>query len=52
MGKHEAIKERKDGEIEIEKRYIQFNKNALLSSIHTSDVPSKDKVLSYVKKSR
>lgn len=47
-----VIKERKDGEIDIDKRYVYFNKNALLSSIHTCDLPSKDKVLTYVKKSR
>ena len=47
-----VIRERKDGDIDIDKRYVTFNRNALLSSIHTCDLPSKDKVLSYVKKSR
>ena len=47
-----VIRERKDGEVDIDKRYVEFNRNALLSSIHTCDLPSKDKVLSYVKKSR
>ena len=47
-----VLKERKDGDIDIDKRYVEFNRNALLSSIHTCDLPSKDRVLSYVKKSR
>ena len=47
-----VLKERKDGDIDIDKRYVSFNRNALLSSIHTCDLPSKDVVLSYVKKSR
>ena len=47
-----VLKERKDGDIEIDKVYVPFNRNALLSSIHTCDLPSKDRVLSYVKKSR
>lgn len=46
------LRERKDGDIDIEKVYVSFNRNALLSSIHTCDLPSKDRVLSYVKKSR
>jgi hypothetical protein len=46
------LRERKDGDIDIDKRYVEFNRNALLSSIHTCDLPSKDRVLSYVKKSR
>lgn len=45
-----VLRERKDGDIE--KVYVPFNRNALLSSIHTCDLPSKDRVLSYVKKSR
>ena len=47
-----VLRERKDGDIEIDKVYVPFNRNALLSSIHTCDLPSKDRVLSYVKKSR
>lgn len=47
-----VIRERKDGDIDIDKRYVEFNRNALLSSIHTCDLPSKDRVLSYVRKSR
>lgn len=47
-----VLKERKDGDIDVDKRYVSFNRNALLSSIHTCDLPSKDRVLSYVKKSR
>ncbi len=47
-----VLRERKDGDVDIEKVYVRFNRNALLSSIHTSDLPSKDRVLSYVKKSR
>lgn len=46
------LRERKDGDIEIEKVYVPFNRNALLSSIHTCDLPSKEQVLSYVRKSR
>ena len=46
------LRERKDGDIDIEKVYVPFNRNALLSSIHTCDLPSKDRVLSYVRKSR
>ncbi len=46
------LKERKDGDIEIEKIYVPFNRNALLSSIHTCDLPSKEQVLRYVRKSR
>ena len=46
------LRERKDGDIDIDKIYVPFNRNALLSSIHTCDLPSKDRVLSYVKKSR
>jgi hypothetical protein len=46
------LKERKDGDVDIEPVYVLFNRNALLSSIHTCDLPSKDRVLSYVKKSR
>ncbi len=47
-----VLKERKDGDVDIEKVYVSFNRNSLLSSIHTCDLPSKDRVLSYVKKSR
>ena len=46
------LRERKDGDIDIDKVYVPFNRNALLSSVHTCDLPSKDRVLSYVKKSR
>lgn len=47
-----VLRERKDGDIDIEKCYVSFNRNALLSSIHTCDIPSKERVLKYVKKSR
>lgn len=46
------VKERKDGNIEIEKIYVSFNQNALLSSIHNCDLPSKDKVLHYIQKNK
>ena len=45
------LKERKDGDVDIDKIYVPFNVNALLSSIYTCDLPSKDRILSYVKKS-
>ena len=44
-----VLKETKDGSFEIEKRLVPFNKNSLLSSIYTSGLPHKDKLLSYVK---
>jgi len=47
-----VLKERKDGDFDIDKVYVPFNRNSLLSSIHTCDLPSKDRVLGYVKKSR
>ena len=47
-----VLKERKDGDVDIEKVYVPFNINALLSSIHTCDLPSKNRVLNYIKKSR
>ncbi len=46
------LRETKDGNVDIEKVYVKFNRNSLLSSIHTCDLPSKDRILSYVKKSR
>ncbi len=47
-----VLRERTDGEVDVEKRYVRFNRNSLLASIHNCDLPSKDRVLSYVKKSR
>ena len=47
-----VLRERKDGDVDIEKVYVPFNRNALVSSIHTCDLPSKERVLSYIKKSR
>ena len=43
-----VLKEKKDGNFEVERRLVKFNKNSLLSNIHTSGVPDKNHVLSYV----
>ena len=34
---------------DLEKRLVHFNKNSLLSSIYTSDIPNKDAIIRYVK---
>ena len=44
------FKEKKDGSFDKEKRLVKFNKNNLMSSIYSSDLPNKDAVLRYVKK--
>lgn len=43
-----VLKERKDGDFDIEKRLVTFNKNNLLADICASDYPSKERVLKYV----
>ena len=42
------LKERKDGSFDIEKVLVEFNRNQLLSSIYTSGLPHKDRLLTYV----
>lgn len=44
-----VLREKKDGNFEIERRYIPFNKNNLIASIYVSDLPNKDKPIQYVK---
>ncbi len=46
------LRERSDGDVDVEKQYVSFNRNSLVSSIHNCSLPSKDRVLHYVKKSR
>ena len=43
------LKEKKKGGFDIEKVYVPFNKNSLLSSIYSSDMPTKTKILGYLK---
>lgn len=43
------LKERKDGSFDIEKKLVEYNKNHLISSVQTSDIPEKEKVLSFLK---
>lgn len=49
MAYYLVLKERKDGNFDIEKVLVPFNKNSLLSSIYASDMPSKKKILEYLK---
>lgn len=49
MAYYVILKEKKMGGYDIEKVYVPFNKNSLLSSIYTSDMPTKTKILSYLK---
>lgn len=49
MAYYIILKEKKIGGYDIEKVYIPFNKNSLLSSIYSSDMPTKTKILSYLK---
>lgn len=49
MAYYIILKEKKIGGYDIEKVYIPFNKNSLLSSIYSSDMPTKAKILSYLK---
>ncbi len=49
MAYYIILKEKKIGGYDIEKVYVPFNKNSLLSSIYTSDMPTKTKILSYLK---
>lgn len=43
------FKRKKKGGFDIEKVYVPFNKNSLLSSIYSSDMPTKTKILGYLK---
>lgn len=49
MAYYIILKEKKQGGFDIEKVFVPFNKNSLLSSIYVSDMPSKSKILSYLK---
>lgn len=49
MAYYVILKEKKIGGYDIEKVYVPFNKNSLLSSIYSSDMPTKAKILSYLK---
>lgn len=49
MAYYIILKEKKVGGYDIEKVYVPFNKNSLLSSIYSSDMPTKTKILSYLK---
>ena len=44
-----VLREKKEGGYDLEKRLVHFNKNSLLSSIYTSDIPNKDAIIRYVK---
>ncbi len=43
-----VLRERKDGGVDIEKRLVPFNKNNLLASFRSSDVPNKEHMLQYL----
>ena len=49
MAYYIILKEKKQGGFDIEKVFVPFNKNSLLSSIYSSDMPTKTKILSYLK---
>lgn len=49
MAYYIILKEKKKGGFDIEKVYVPFNKNSLLSSIYSSDMPTKAKILGYLK---
>ena len=49
MAYYIILKEKKKGGFDIEKVYVPFNKNSLLSSIYSSDMPTKSKILSYLR---
>lgn len=44
-----VLRERKDGGVEVERRFIPFNKNNLIANIYISELPDKDKLIQYVK---
>ena len=43
------LKEKNDGDFDIEKISIPFDKKSMMESIYSSDMPSKSKILKYVK---
>ena len=49
MAYYVILKEKKIGGYDIEKVYVPFNKNSLFSSIHSSDMHTKAKILGYLK---
>lgn len=49
MAYYVILKEKKIGGYDIEKVYVPFNKNSLFSSIYSSDMPTKAKILGYLK---
>lgn len=44
-----VLKERKDGEFDIERRDVSFNKNDLVSNVYATNMPNKSLALSYLK---
>lgn len=44
-----VLKEKKDGDFDVERRLVTFNRNNLISNIYTSDLPDKSRILEYVK---
>lgn len=44
-----VLKEKKDGGVELEKRFVPFNKNSLIANIYASSLPDKDRPIQYVK---
>lgn len=44
------LKERKDGNFDIERKLVKYNKNQLISNINSSSLPNKEKILSMIKK--
>ena len=49
MAYYVILKEKKIGGYDIEKVYVPFNKNSLFSSIYSSEMPTKAKILGYLK---
>ena len=49
MACYYILKERKDGNFDIEKKLVDYNKNSLISNIYTCGIPEKEKVLSFIK---
>lgn len=43
-----VLKEKKDGDFDLEKVLVPFNKNLLISNIHNSGVPNQENILKYV----
>ena len=47
MAVYYVLKERKDGFFDIDKKYVSFNRNYLLSNIMSSSIPHKEKILEF-----